>query len=182
MKLSPWIPFKWLPPLFMWSNQEHKRQGNKYLCSRKTFVRWIWYGIICFQRIHFGFSSKHLAAGREKGVKKGPVQGSPPSIIQNLPSGQGRSHRCLPWAVGRLFEDVGFMSFIAKLDLWGYLITPDTSPEKALSLMKGFVSFLKHAPPAPCWWFTERSLSSLSQTFKILQISTLSHTTFHSLT
>lgn len=48
--------------------------------------------------------------------------------------------------------------------------------------MKGFsaftsISFLKHAPPAPCWWFTERSLSSLSQTFKILQISTLSHTT-----
>lgn len=48
--------------------------------------------------------------------------------------------------------------------------------------MKGFsastfVSFLKHAPSAPCWWFTESRVPLLSQFFKILQMSTLSHTT-----
>lgn len=104
----------------MWSNQEHKHQGNKYLCSRLAMRIWIC-GIISFQRIHFGVASKHGAAGREKGVKEGSAQGS------------------LPWAVGRMFEDGTFMSFIAKLDLWGYESeTPGTSPEKALSLMIGF--------------------------------------------
>lgn len=160
-------------------------------------VHLVWENLLLKQKL-WGLPLSTLQHVRRRGQRREPAQGCTPqpSTVWDLLQWQGKKPQASAGSFSELL--VGCLRMLpiysfycqagsVKLLKWiTASLFSDTNPEKALSPRKGFsalcfVSFFKHTPPVPSKWAPGRSLPPLLQAFKMLRISTLSHTTisFH---